>query len=218
MDVTPSDAQSGKAPPKVDTTVYKDNYLELIGTIYRFVGEAEKDDKLPPLDSALITVSTVEGPFTRVFTNKKGKCNIKLPLNRTFKILVSKKGYVPKFFEVNTKLSTNKVAAYTFKFDVDIFEEIKKLDVAVLKKPIAKVNYDPIDDRFHYDDSYTSRVNFELKKMYKDYYIIRQNELDSIAKFNKALPPEEKGDGKPQKTNNQTKQTKGPAKGGTPKK
>ena len=115
----PLKAQSGKSPPKVDTTVYKDNYLELMGNIYRFVGEAEKDDKLPPLDSAIITVSTVEGQFTRVITNKKGKCDFKLPLNRQYKILVSKKGYVSKFFEVNTKITTNKQAAYTFKFDVD---------------------------------------------------------------------------------------------------
>ena len=57
----------------------------------------------------------------------------------------------------------------------------------ILKKPIAKVTFDPIYNQFQYDDSYTSRINFEIKKMYKNYYEIEKAQADSIEKFNKTF-------------------------------
>jgi hypothetical protein len=69
------------------------------------------------------------------------------------------------------------------------FEEIKNLDVSVLKKPIAKVSYNIIMEQFAYDINYTSRINLELKKMYKSYYLLQKMENDSIDTNSKKLPP-----------------------------
>ncbi len=56
---------------------------------------------------------------------------------------------------------------------------MKGLDVSVLQKPIAKVTYNVIVEQFAYDISYTSRINFELKKMYKNYYLLQKAEIDN---------------------------------------
>ncbi len=187
-------AQSGKIPVIIDSAKAKDYYLEMRGTIKRFVGAAEiNEEKLPTLEGATISVFDGMNMFMKVETNEKGKCTFRLPLEHTFKIQVSKKGYVTKFFFVNTIVPKLNLGAFSFNFDLDIFEEINKLDVSILKKAIAKVTYDPIYNRFQYDDSYTTRINFDIKKMYKNYYEIEKARKDSIAKFNKGdvEPPKE---------------------------
>jgi len=162
-----------------DTVIkIKEHYLEMKGVVRQSKGN-EKIESVP-LDSALITIYTGDIPYSDFFTNKKGKCTFKLPLNKQFKIEVSKAGFVSKFFEVDTKIPNDKKGEYSFAFDIDIFEETNNLDVSVLKKPIAKVNYSIIQEQFIYDVNYTSRINFELKKMYKNYYLLQKTTTDSI--------------------------------------
>ncbi len=181
-------SQTGRAPVVIDSAKAKDYYLEMKGTIKRYTGAADvNEEKLPILEGATVTVLEGTKQFLKVETNDKGKCTFKLPLERIFRIQVSKKGYVTKFFEVNTYVPKINLGAFPFTFNLDIFEEIKKLDVKVLKKPIAKVTFDPIYNQFQYDDSYTSRINFEIKKMYKNYYEIEKAQADSIEKFNKTF-------------------------------
>ncbi len=208
----PSFAQVGKAPPAIDSAQAATYYLEMNGTINRFVPEAGKDEKLPPLGGASVHVFYGTTEYTTALTSEKGKCTFRLPLNKTFKVQVSKFGYVPKFFEVNTKIPQQNWGAFSFKFDVDLFEIIKKLDVSVLKKPIAKVTFDVIYDRFQYDESYTGRINFDIKKMYKSYYELQKAQTDSIAKYNSG------GGSVPVKTPDDPKKKTAPAKGTVPPK
>ncbi|MCK6650333.1 MAG: hypothetical protein L6Q66_11820 [Bacteroidia bacterium] len=155
-------------------------YLELKGNVRQ--SKVSEKDESKALDSALITIYTGDIPFSETWTNKKGKCSFKLPLGKQFRIEVSKSGFVSKLFDVDTKVPSDKKDSYTFSFDIDIFEEIPKLDVSVLKKPIAKVSYNIILEQFAYDIGYTSKINLELKKMYKNYYLLQKVEADSVAK------------------------------------
>ncbi len=208
-------AQEGKQPPPIDSAQAATYYVEMKGTINRFVPEAEQGEKLPPLGGASVQVFYGTTEYTTALTTEKGKCSFKLPLNRTFKVLVSKYGYVPKFFEVNTKVPPQNLGTYTFNFDVDLFEEIKKLDVSVLKKPIAKVTFDVIYTRFQYDESYTGRINFDIKKMYKNYFLLQKQQSDSIAKFKSGGGSEP---AKPADPKDPKNKTTGPAKGTPTKK
>ncbi|MBN8696171.1 MAG: hypothetical protein J0L87_06550 [Bacteroidetes bacterium] len=161
-------------------------YLELKGNVRQ--SKVSEKDESKALDSALITIYTGDIPFSETWTNKKGKCSFKLPLGKQFRIEVSKSGFVSKLFDVDTKVPSDKKDTYTFSFDIDIFEEIPKLDVSVLKKPIAKVSYNIIMEQFAYDISYTSKINLELKKMYKNYYLLQKIESDSLAKTTLSHP------------------------------
>lgn len=155
----------------VDTTVSSDYYLEMRGTV-RESKISDVEEVIKPIDSALITISGF--CYQKIYTNKKGKCSFKLPLNKSYKIEVSKKGFVTKILEVNTKAPANSTMNYGFIFDIDMLENINRLDVSILKKPIAKVLYDKIKEQFEYDANYTNRINLELKKMYKNYYALQK--------------------------------------------
>lgn len=169
-----------------DTSLNKDFYLEMKGNV-RKAKENEKDES-QALDSALVTIYTGGIPLSELWTNKKGRCSFKLPLDKIFLIEVSKAGFVTKSFEVSTKTPNDKKSAYGFSFDIEIFEEVKGLDVSVLKKPIAKVAYNVILEQFAYDVHYTSNINLELKKMYKDYYMLQKMEADTSLMGTKTSP------------------------------
>lgn len=153
-------------------------YLELKGTIRHLTGE-NKDEAIA-LDSAVIKVYNERNMLVAQFlTSKKGRCNFKLPLNRRFIVEVSKRGYVSKKLEVNTKVPPEKKFAYVFPFSLDIFEDVPGLDVSILNKPIARVSYLFTISQFDYDNVYTSKINTDLKKMYKEYYQLQKIAADS---------------------------------------
>lgn len=179
-------AQSNQTPPKnpsgiskADSTKAKDQYLEIKATVRQSKGE-DKEAESKPLDSVLVTIYNGDIPYSEIWTNKKGKCSFKLPLEKSLTIQVSKKGFVTKSILVNTKVPYDDRDAFNFSCDVDIFEEIDGLDVTVLKSPIAKITYSPSLATFQYDISYTNKVNVELKKMYKIYYKLQEVLKDSI--------------------------------------
>jgi len=163
----------------------KENYLELSCRVTE--AKASKDFKLENVVWAKIEIYQANVLIGNYLTNKKGKVSFKVPLQNKYTIRVSKPGYVPKIIEVDTRL--NEVILikkgkykpyYYFPFEVDIFEEISGLNVDVLKKPIAKISYNYSSYSFAYDVSYTSRINYELKKMYKDYYMLLILQQDSL--------------------------------------
>ena len=132
------------------------------------------------MDSVLVTIYNGDIPYSEIWTNKKGKCSFKLPLDKSLTIEISKKGFVTKSISINSKVPFDDRDAFNFSCDVDIFEEINGLDVTVLKSPIAKITYSPSLTTFQYDISYTNKINEELKKMYKKYYKLQEMKKDSV--------------------------------------
>lgn len=164
---------------KTDSTKANNYYLEIKATVRQFKGE-DKQAESRPLDSVLITIFNGDIPYSELWTNKKGKCFFKLPLDKNLKIQFSKKGFVTKSIAVNTKVPMANKEAFSFNCDVDIFEEVAGLDVTILDSPIARITYSPGLEEFQYDVAYTNRVNIELKKMYKKYYKLQETKNDSI--------------------------------------
>ena len=149
------------------------NYVEMKGNIKLL---KDKDKEKGVLDSALVSILNEKKELvTAFYSNRKGKVDFKLPLQRKFSIEISKKRCVSKIIEINTKMPQNKVKNYEFSFDIGIFEEVKGLNVSVLKKPIAKINYNTFMSVFDYDYNYTGKINMEIEKMYRDYYDLQQS-------------------------------------------
>lgn len=180
--------KTAPAPPAIDSAKAKDYYLELRATVRQSKGD-EKEAESIPLDSVLITIYNGDLAMSETWTNKKGKCSFKLPLDKNLKIQVSKKGFVSKSIAVNTKVPANNKDAFNFSCDVDIFEEVPGLDVTILNTPIARITYSPSLETFQYDVSYTNKVNVELKKMYKKYYALQEAQKDT-ASTAKEVPPQ----------------------------
>lgn len=159
------------------------NYLELKGIINKSKGIKECDE---PLNGVLIKIYK-DGKFLGARVSiRNGNVNFKLLLQSEYKLEVMKKGYVTKIIEVNTKINRMAIPEkkqkpyYEFPFSVDIFEEIDGLNVSVLKKPIAKIAYNYKTHSFEYDNTYTHKINSDLKKMYKDYYALLMVGADSL--------------------------------------
>jgi hypothetical protein len=164
-----------------DSAKAKEYYLELRGYVRHLKGDvSETDQEIKPLDSVLITIYNGDVPYSELWTNKKGKCGFKLPLDKEFKIEISRKGFVSKYITVVTKVPNEQKSIFSFSFDVYLFEEVPGLDVSVLQNPIAKVSYNLGMERFAYDEAYTSKINTELKKMYKNYYRLQKELSDTL--------------------------------------
>jgi hypothetical protein len=176
---------SGSPPKKntmtaADSARVKDYYLELRGYVRQLKNnEDEKVNEVKPLDSVLITIYNGDVPYSEIWTNKKGKCVFKLPLDKVFKIEISRKGFVTKYITVTTKVPNDQKTVFNFSFDVELFEVVPGLDVSVLNNPIAKVSYNLAVEGFAYDVNYTSKINMELKKMYKNYYRLQKIASDT---------------------------------------
>jgi hypothetical protein len=174
-------APAKRSPSDTSATQEGDSYLELRGTVRHLKGnESTKANPIKPLDSALITIYNGDVPYSELWTNKKGKCSFKLPLDKNFVIQVAKVGFVTKSVAVYTKVPVDKREVYVFNFDVDLFEVVNGLDVSILNNPIAKVAYHLADENFGYDVAYTNKINLDLKKMYKNYYRLQKLEADSM--------------------------------------
>lgn len=174
-------SQKANSMTASDSVRARECYLELRGYVRHLRGDALQSEKeIKPLDSVLVTIYNGSVPYSELWTNKKGKCGFKLPLDKEFKLEISRKGFVTKYITILTKVPNDKKSIFNFSFDVDLFEEVPGLDVTVLKSPIAKVSYNLAMEGFAYDVVYTSKINTELKKMYKEYYRLQKELADTV--------------------------------------
>lgn len=144
-------------------------YLEMKGN----VKEAKdwQSGKLKNMENAEFTIFNKEFKIIgRTYSNRKGICIIKLPLDNKYIIKISKQGWVTKIINVDTHLKIKKLKKYSLKCEIEMFENISGLDVSVLSKPVANVKYNNYLKSFDYDFLYTDEVNKKLKNNYLVYY------------------------------------------------
>ena len=164
-----------------DSLKDKKEYLELKALI-NFLKPTLKNSK-SALDSAVIKVYQNDKRYATYYSNVKGKCSFTLPLDEnSYKIEITKKGFVTKFIEINTKVNKGKKGEFIFPFEMDLFMQAFGLDISILKQPIAKIKYNALYNQFDYDFHYTNSINAELKKLHENYYFLQKidKELDSI--------------------------------------
>lgn len=159
-----------------DTTLNRDVkkfYLRINSIVHDSKGPDKADEKI--LKGAIVKVMNADNYLiASYFSDKKGKITFDLALDKKYKIIISKKGYVSKIIEVDSSVPKDVNNAYIFPADMYLFEEVGKLNTAVLLKPIAKVKFDKMSANFEYDRVYTNKINGELKIMYKEYYAIKK--------------------------------------------
>lgn len=168
--------------PKISRANFEEekNFLEMEGIVKQNI-YFQKKDEIHLSETTFIILDEKKTIIETCHSNNNGECNFKVPLNKIFEIIVSKKGFVNKTLLVNTRLPKDKTSSYKLKFDIYLFEVIKDLDVSVLKEPIAKIAYNNPLDRFIYNNMYTEMVNKELKTIYSKYYLVNKiNNLKPI--------------------------------------
>jgi hypothetical protein len=152
----------------------KRNYLEMYGVIKlneMFVIEGKKY-----IDSAEVEILNSDGKvLSSIQSNEAGQCFFRLPLNEQFILKVSKKGLVSKIINVDTHTSNEELKKYNLPFEIEMYEEIKDLEILLLREAIASVKYNYYINDFDYNYKYTNETNEKIKKIYADYYSLEGN-------------------------------------------
>jgi hypothetical protein len=104
-----------------------------------------------------------------VFADEKGKCNFRLGFQKKYKIIISRKGFYSKILSIDTKIPTDLNTAYIFPADISFYREQEKLDAKIFKEPIAIIIFSSKTKQFEYDDLYSKKLDYDLKKIKTEY-------------------------------------------------
>ncbi len=104
-----------------------------------------------------------------IFADEKGKCKFRLGFQKKYKIIISRKGFYSKILSIDTKIPTDLNTAYIFPADITFYREQEKLDAKIFKEPIAIIVFSSKTKQFEYDDLYSKKLDYDLKKIKTEY-------------------------------------------------
>ena len=104
-----------------------------------------------------------------VFADDKGKCKFRLGFQKKYKIIISRKGFYSKILSIDTKIPTDLNTAYIFPADITFYREQEKLDAKIFKEPIAIIVFSSKTKQFEYDNLYSKKLDYDLKKIKTEY-------------------------------------------------
>jgi hypothetical protein len=104
-----------------------------------------------------------------VFADEKGKCKFRLGFQKKYKIIISRKGFYSKILSIDTKIPTDLNTAYIFPADITFYREQAKLDAKIFKEPVAIIIFSTKTKQFEYDDLYSRKLSYDLKRIQTDY-------------------------------------------------
>lgn len=132
-------------------------------------GEVEYNNS--PLEKSSITVYSNKKAIISIKSDKDGKFSFNLEFEKKFLIEVTKENMVKKKFIFNTYLPADaeKKAIYKFSFfKIVLFPAYKKINMKILKKPVAIINYAKKYEDFFYDYNYAKPINDKISKLQKE--------------------------------------------------
>lgn len=140
------------------------------------------------LDKAFVKiyVDTTSNIVQKMQSDNEGWFAFQLPIQKSYTIRISKPGHVTKIISVDAFMPKSKEGDYYFEFSVDLFEEMEGLDVSVLKNPVAKIFFNSFTQKFDYDYNYTVKINSDIKKLYRDYELLKKSDNKQTATLSKS--------------------------------
>lgn len=151
--------------------VNKDKFhLEMQGMIK--MACVDGSEKRENMDSTSIGVYSESNTLIcTYFTDRTGMCHFMLPLDLKYALVCHRKHYVSKIIHVDTRVPEEKMRNFHFSFDLEMFKEIRGLEVPELQLPIAHISYDiSIDCFIPSDEDRTELVNRDIRKKYNTYF------------------------------------------------
>ena len=144
-------------------------------------GKVTEDDK--PLGRVVLILKKNREEVQKLFTAPNGKFVLELDSDNEYQLYFTKKGYVTKFIEFNTKnVPEDKEAGLysEFIFELDLFKEMEGLNTSILEFPVFKVKYYPGLKNLDYDKKHEAKIRSRLSVLLKDYKAMKERELKDI--------------------------------------
>lgn len=159
-------------------------------------GHVEKDYQT--LDKAIIIMTENNKEIACLLTSATGIFKYKLPLNKFYKLEITKHGLVTKKFEFDTHIpdDVDNHTIFQFSFSIVLFSKYKNMEEGILDKPLALIKYDKKYNDFFYDFRYSKAMTDKLsviqkkgEELSKEYNecIIEGNKLYNAKMYKKAL-------------------------------
>lgn len=157
-------------------------------------GNIKDTDTMKKLDDVQIVVIQNGSEFD-AFTVSNGKYETDLPLGYTYIIQFSRKDYVTKKIQIDTKGIPDEDLAGGFQLtmDMSLFAFVEGFDLSILDPPIGKATFDPQKNSIAFDFGYTQRINQKIEDEFERLANLGEEEEKMREEFEEWL---RKGDGK----------------------
>jgi len=120
------------------------------------------------IHNCAITIHENGTVIKHVKSNKEGGFSIKLNSGHYYTIEFSKKGYISKKIEVNTKKGNIDQEYKMNNIAIDLFKENTSSKESILKNPIAIIVYDIQKKAFSYDMKYNQTIQQKVQEVWFD--------------------------------------------------
>ena len=154
----------------------------------KFLGNITDDNGT--VGGANVLITQGGKTYGSTMTNAAGEFNFDLPLGGDFLIVVSKEGYVPKRFSVNTNGVPVEKQANKFpiiEIEMGINKRYDGVDYSLLNQPISKYNYNPGKDNFEFDKPYLEQMIAGLMAIKEAEKAAKNRERDKEANYQAAV-------------------------------
>ena len=158
-------AQEDDTEPSQDTESAKSKAkLYISGTLY---------DDGRRMEDVVVSIKSSNFGEKEVYSDAAGKFKMEFELDDVYMMYFTKSGFVEKMVEVDTRNIDEDNRRYDFYYKgwkVDMFPSDLDVDFSSLKKPVAKVVFNPADEGFGTDKKYERVVRPSREKLIKDVY------------------------------------------------
>ena len=129
-----------------------------------------------------IEIKNDKGEITRSTAKDNGYFLLTFPIDQDFILTYTRKGCLPRTVEVSSKVpESEKYIIYSYKFNLELFDEIERIPQNLLDMPATKIRYDFTVQDFEYDKIYTDNLKNRLIKAREESKIALAS--DSLARF-----------------------------------
>jgi len=139
--------------------------LSLFGSVKDF-------DTRKKIEGCQVNIYVGSSKLKSFTTNKSGKYDFFLPLDKNYKVEFSKPGYVTKFLEINAGNIPQEDRRSGFAvgpMEASLFKEVEGLDFSILQEAVGKFKYNQEHGAIEWDFAYGDAMANKINKMMSDY-------------------------------------------------
>ncbi|HKL08122.1 MAG TPA: cell envelope integrity protein TolA [Bacteroidales bacterium] len=169
----------------VSFQTYSQNYIEIEG-ILGVINGSPKDGSIKLYENGQL--------IENYTSDRSGKINVDLDLNKDYILEFSKEGYVTKKININTEMPDEYLdKRYApIRFAVDLFQQYDEVNTVVFTQPVGIIKfYENIGD-FDYDVDYSREVRTKIDKAEKELQEAHKEHLEDIQEEKKAAEEAER--------------------------
>jgi tetratricopeptide (TPR) repeat protein len=120
--------------------------------------------------------------INNLVSDKRGRIDLKLPIDKTYILEFSKKDLVTKRVKVITDVK-EKQYVWSYPFTIELFEMLPGLEVSALSEPVTVIQFDNTKGDFGFDAEYTNSMKSKIDKILEQHKVLKKKEYEIVIKM-----------------------------------